>query len=79
MCPLDAPLWKYFDTPQVLAYTYTFAAPLACDLQALKMGFWGDFEGGANIFGGKVGWSPEGTFQGFCMGKIGQNPKIGQL
>ena len=26
-----------------------------------------------------VGSSPEGTFYGFCMGKIGQNPKIGQL
>jgi len=26
-----------------------------------------------------VGWSPEGTFYGFCMGKIGQNPKSGQL
>jgi len=26
-----------------------------------------------------VGWSPEGTFYGFCMGKIGQNPKIGQV
>ena len=26
-----------------------------------------------------VGWSREGTFQGFCMGKIGQNPKIGKL
>jgi len=24
------------------------------------------------------GWSPEGTFWGFSMGKIGQNPKIGQ-
>jgi len=26
-----------------------------------------------------VGWSPEGTFKGFCMGKIGQNPKIWQI
>jgi len=26
-----------------------------------------------------VGWSPESAFYGFCMGKIGQNPKIGQI
>jgi len=26
-----------------------------------------------------VGWSPEGTFYGFCMRKIGQNPKMKQL
>ena len=26
-----------------------------------------------------VGCSPEGTFYGFCMGKIGQSPKIEQL
>jgi len=26
-----------------------------------------------------VGWSPEGKFLGFCIGKIGQNPKIGQI
>ena len=27
-----------------------------------------------------VGWSPESTFYGFCVGKIGKkNPKIGEL
>jgi len=26
-----------------------------------------------------VGWSPEGTFLGLCMGKIDQNPKTEQL
>jgi len=26
-----------------------------------------------------VGWSPEGTFYRFCIGKIGQNSKIGQI
>jgi len=26
-----------------------------------------------------VGWLPEGNFYEFCMGKIGQNPKILQV